>query len=78
MRLEHLGTEHVGHRIRIRAAGGTATGVLTDIRRAVNLYDQQGHGGDTAATDRTWVTLWIDGTRLDPLEGWSVDVDILD
>lgn len=78
MRLEKLGTEHVGHRIRIRAAGGNVTGVLTDIRKAINRHDHEGHGGNAAFTERTWVTLWIDGTLLEPLEGWSVDVDILD
>lgn len=78
MKLEHLDAEHVGHRIRIRTSGGAASGVLTDIRKAINRHDHEGHGGNAAFTERTWVTLWIDGTLLEPLEGWSVDVDILD
>lgn len=78
MKLEHLNTEHIGHRIKIRTSGGAASGVLTDIRKATTRDDEEGHGGNAAFTERTWVTLWIDGTLLKPLAGWSVDVDILD
>lgn len=78
MRLEHLTAEHVGRRIRVRAAGQPVTGVLTDIRIATTRYPREGHSGNAAYDDHTWVTLWIDDILYEPLPGWEVDVDMLD
>ncbi|PWH06613.1 hypothetical protein DEO23_06590 [Brachybacterium endophyticum] len=76
MKLEGLTTEHIGRRITVHGAGHPAVGVLTGLRRAVNRYPVRAHGDGAPYEERTWVTVWIDGTVYEPLEGWLVDVDV--